>query len=134
MKLVVDINVFFSFFKKYSSTRKLLTNPKLELYSPEYALDELKKHSNEVLSKSKININIFDIYKTVLSWFIKFVPVSEYKSFKDKALKITPDPNDTLYFALAIKLNCPIWSNDKRLKQQSKVKVFNTSELFKILK
>ena len=35
------------------------------------------------------------------------------------------------YFALALKLNCPIWSEDKALKKQSKVKVYSTSELLK---
>ena len=62
------------------------------------------------------------------------MPVSEYKEFKDKADSISPDPNDTQYFALALKLNCPIWSNDKKLKEQSEIKVLNTSELIELLK
>jgi len=44
----------------------------------------------------------------------------------------TPDPDDMAYFALALKLNCAIWSNDKKLKEQDKVKVYNTHELSKI--
>ena len=47
MLLVVDMNILFSFFKKHSTTRKLLTNPNLELYSPKYALEELSKHFDE---------------------------------------------------------------------------------------
>lgn len=35
------------------------------------------------------------------------------------------------FIALAIKLNCPVWSNDPHLKQQSLVKVFNTNEFIK---
>ena len=134
MLLVVDMNILFSFFKKYSPTRKLLINPNLELYSPEYALDELNKHLEEIMLKSKINIGVFELYKKILSWFVKFIPVSEYKEFKNKAELITPDEDDTQYFALALKLNCPIWSNDKRLKKQSKIEVFNTEDLLKILK
>src|SRR3989344_2944023 len=134
MLLVVDMNILFSFFKKHTFTRKLLSNPNLELYSPIYAIDELNKYSQELISKSKINTGTFELYKKVLSWFIKFMPVSEYKEFKDKADSISPDPNDTQYFALALKLNCPIWSNDKKLKEQSEIKVLNTSELIELLK
>jgi len=134
MLLVADMNILFSFFKKHTFTRKLLSNPNLELYSPIYALDELNKYSQELISKSKINTGTFELYKKVLSWFIKFMPVSEYKEFKDKADSISPDPNDTQYFALALKLNCPIWSNDKKLKEQSEIKVLNTSELIELLK
>ena len=134
MLLVADMNILFSFFKKHTFTRKLLSNPNLELYSSIYALDELNKYSQELISKSKINTGTFELYKKVLSWFIKFMPVSEYKEFKDKADSISPDPNDTQYFALALKLNCPIWSNDKKLKEQSEIKVLNTSELIELLK
>lgn len=40
---------------------------------------------------------------------------------------------DSEYFALALKLNCAIWSNDKRLKQQDKIKVYSTEDLVKVL-
>ncbi len=36
---------------------------------------------------------------------------------------------DAPYFALALHLNCAIWSGDKALKGQLKVKVFNIKEL-----
>ena len=133
MLLVVDMNILFSFFKKYSFTRKLLINPGLELYSPEYALGELNEHLDEIKLKAKINIGVFELYKKILSWFVEFVPVLEYKDFKEEAESIAPDPDDTQYFALALKLKCGIWSNDKRLKRQSRVKVFNTKDLKNLL-
>ena len=37
------------------------------------------------------------------------------------------------YFALALKLNCAIWSNDKKLKEQNKIQVCSTHELSKII-
>ncbi|MBI2152065.1 hypothetical protein HYU21_05030 [Candidatus Woesearchaeota archaeon] len=37
-----------------------------------------------------------------------------------------------VYFALALKLNCALWSNDKKLREQSEVKVYNTYELVKL--
>jgi len=37
------------------------------------------------------------------------------------------------YFALALKFNCPVWSEEKLLKKQLFVKVLNTFELFNII-
>ena len=36
-----------------------------------------------------------------------------------------------VYFALELKLNWGIWSNDKKLKEQNKVKVYSTEDLLK---
>ena len=49
------------------------------------------------------------------------------------AEKITPDPNDAEYFALALKLGCGIWSNDKKLKEQDKIKIYSTSDLIELV-
>ena len=65
---------------------------------------------------------------------IKLIPYEEFKSFIAKAEKISPDPKDTEYLALALKLNCILWSNDKKLKTQDKVKVYSTEDLMNELK
>ena len=53
--------------------------------------------------------------------------------FQKEAEKISPGLKDTQYLALALKLNCAIWSNDKKLKEQDKVKVYSTNELLQVL-
>ena len=133
MRFVVDFNSIFSSFRKFSSTRRLLFSPLLELYSPKFALKELSKHRKVVMSKAKIGIGEFGVLEKVLTWKVEFVPVIEFKDFLQEARSICPDPDDIEYFALALKFNCPIWSNDKALKEQSVVKVFSTSELIKEL-
>ncbi|MBS3095717.1 hypothetical protein J4231_03480, partial [Candidatus Woesearchaeota archaeon] len=45
--------------------------------------------------------------------------------------KISPDPNDLDFFALALKLDLPIWSNDNLLKKQNTLNVFSTLDLLK---
>ncbi len=45
------------------------------------------------------------------------------------AEEISPDKDDVLYFALALRLDCAIWSNDKALKGQSVVAILNTKEV-----
>ncbi|MEK6954273.1 MAG: PIN domain-containing protein [Candidatus Micrarchaeota archaeon] len=55
--------------------------------------------------------------------------LNEYSSLMHQAKSICPDPDDIQYFALALKLGCPIWSNDKALKEQNTVEVISTGEL-----
>ncbi|GAI90273.1 unnamed protein product, partial [marine sediment metagenome] len=43
MKLVVDANILFSFFKKASFTRRfILSHPEIELFTPLYVFEELE--------------------------------------------------------------------------------------------
>ena len=103
MKLVVDANILFAAFIKDSYTRRLL------LFS-ENQIDELFSLLIE-------NANI------------KIVKQSALEETLEDAGKISPDPDDIHYFALAFKLSCSIWSNDKKLKEQNKVRIFTTEEL-----
>ena len=41
--------------------------------------------------------------------------------------------DDIDFLALALKLKCLLWSNDKLLKEQSKVKVINTEEMISLV-
>jgi len=129
LELVVDANVLFSFFKVRSPTRKLVIASGFKLYAPEFALTELESYCREVSAKAKMSLGAFELFKTVMKWFVTFITDEEYKGSLQEAKSLTPDPKDVAYFALALKFNCPIWSNDKALKEQSVVKVFSTSEL-----
>ena len=72
------------------------------------------------------------VVDTNVLFIVEFIPLEEYSSFMKEALAI-PDPDDIDFTALALKLDCPLWSNDKELKQQTVVKVFSTSELISLL-
>lgn len=70
----------------------------------------------------------------VLQDIITVVPEEEYSKFMKEAEKISPDPKDTMYFALALKLKCGLWSNDKKLKEQNKVNVYSTDQVKLLVK
>lgn len=140
MKLVVDTNILFSFFKKESFTRKLIIDSSLELISPEVALKELQKYSKELSIKSKISKEDFDYMFSLLKEHVEFVPLYVYKSEFKASLKIAEKfskndveefLDDIDFFALASKERCSIWSKDTLFKKQSIIKVFNTTELAK---
>ncbi len=134
MKLVVDANILFSFFKKDSYTRRfILSHPELELFVPIYVFDELDKHREEVKSKSKIDDRVFELTKKELLAYVSIVSLDDFKVFWKEAKQISPDSDDIEYFSVALALDCVIWSNDEKLKQQSKVKVFSTDDLMELL-
>jgi predicted nucleic acid-binding protein len=64
---------------------------------------------------------------------IEFVSFEEFEEFYKEAEQISPDPNDVQYFALALKLDGAIWSNDKALKKQFIVEVLSTGEIIKLM-
>lgn len=134
MELVIDANILMSaLIATEGKTYDLIFNEKVKLFSVDKLLGELKKYKAEILKKSGLSEYDFELFLSLISAEIEFVPYSESEKFSPDAKKIAPDQNDTEYFALALKLNCAIWSNDKRLKQQDKIKVYSTEDLVKIL-
>ncbi len=127
MKLVVDTNVLITFFWEKSVLHRLLYHH--ELFAPEFALEEINKYEKEIRQKIGLSVVSFKRIKTELATLAYFVSLSAYQQQIKKALKISPDKNDVDFFALALTLNLPLWSNDKKLKQQNKVLVYTTAEL-----
>jgi len=128
MDLVIDANVLFAALIKDSFSYNLLFS-ELHLFTPEYLFAELEKHKEEIIEKTSRTTEEFFRLIEILKKRIVIIPLEELAAYIKEAEKITPDPDDMAYFALAMKLNCPIWSNDKKLKEQSKVIIYNTHEL-----
>ena len=132
MKFVVDSNVLFTFFWKNSAAKELFLNQDLELFAPEFALQEIDKYHDEIMRKAKLSPNEFNKQKHELSIYIEFIPLKEYSSFFRHASEITPDKDDVDFVALSLKLVCPIWSNDLVLKNQKQFKVLTTKEVIEM--
>lgn len=131
MELVVDTNILYTFFWKKSLARKILMKTNLGLFSPEFALEEINAHESDILKKTGLSKKEFRQLRTDLAIAVEFIPLEEYKKFLKPASDISPDPNDVDFFALALKLSCPIWSNDSLFKKQNKAIVFSTLDLLK---
>jgi predicted nucleic acid-binding protein len=130
MRLVVDTNVLFSFFKRESVTRRLLTNFELlEPVTPSFCIEELNEHKELIRAKAKLADREFEEVLDDLLIFLKVFSLSEYRTFLSAAQRISPDPDDSELFALALKFSCPIWSNEKAFKNQSEVRIYTTAEL-----
>ena len=133
MRLVLDNNIFFSLMKPFSVNSYLFSSLRTDFFAPEFIKSELKKHKEECLFKSKLSEHEFEMRKNEVEENIKFFKSLEYKDFLKISLTALTDPDDVDFLALALAIKAAIWSNDPHLKQQSKVKVYSTSELLKKL-
>jgi len=139
MRLVVDMNVLFSFFKSGTKTRELISSFELlKLYTPSLCIKELIKHREEICSKSKISESQFFSLLEDLKLFVKVVDEVKFKDFAPKAAKLLfPHLKDTPYLALALwfkeyGFDIGIWSNERRFKSiKHGIKVYSTTELLK---
>ena len=134
MKFILDANPLFSALIKDSFTVNVIVNENVELSAPEFLFDEFIEHKEEILTKTNRTEKELNDLVNNLKGIIHIVPQKEFEAFFEEAKQLTSDGNDVPYLALALKLNLPIWSNDKRMKMQDKVKVYSTEELMKICK
>ncbi len=133
MDLVIDANILFAALIKNDVTTELIFHEELNLYAPEFLLEEFKEHEREILKKTDQNYTQFIKLLEILKKNIRFIPYSDFKKFMIKANEITPDADDSAYIALALKMNCGIWSNDKKLKRLKDIEVISTGDLLRSL-
>ena len=117
MLLVVDTNVILSAAIARSHTLDILFDARLELITPEFVLVEIRSHSDEIGEKSGLDKNELEELLEGLFRRVRISPKSSYEHLEGKSIKIAPDKNDWPFFALAMKEDCALWSNDKRLKE-----------------
>lgn len=133
MELVVDTNIAIAALLREGATRSLIFRPDLLLLSPQRLPEEIEKHKIELLEKAGRNEEQYNIAVRLILSEIEIVLPAGYKHLMKDALRISPDPDDAIFLALALVRGCPLWSNDKLLKSQKEVVVYNTKELFERL-
>jgi len=135
MELVVDANILVAGLLKDGITRAIMLSNIFDLYTSDIIYKELFKHIKELAKKADMSTDEFNDMVEILiaESDIKTITKNQVKSFIHTANKISPDIDDALYFSVALKLNCAIWSNDKELKNQDYVKIYSTSDLVKML-
>ena len=107
--------------------------PGLDIHSPAFSLIEIEEHKPDILERFSLSEAQFLLIMKLLKTVVKVTGEDEYSDFLSEGMKVSPDPDDADFFALALKLKCPLWSEDKVLKKQSRVKVFSTQELRELL-
>ena len=144
MRLVADTNILFTFFWKNSLLKILIVEKKLQLISPDYALNEIRKYKEEIKKQAILSEEEFDKLFFELQKNVTFIPLSEYEG-NVKAVaefirgSVLSDEekgnilNDIDFLTVSLKFNSILWSNDTLLKKQKKVSVITTKELIDLL-
>ncbi len=129
MQLVVDTNVLISALLARSKTYELIVLGNLELFIPEFSLEEIDKHKDELRHRMEVSEEEFNLVLNLILLHVSVVGREKYKTFENEAKKLCPDPKDFTFFALALAMKIPIWTNEVRLKNQKQVVVYNTKEI-----
>ena len=135
MKFVIDTNIIFSALLRNSVTRKIILSDVFELYVPEYLYEEIARHDDLILEKSKLSTTD---YTALLLLFQKHTKIAKHEVYERKmplAEQTTKeiDVTDSPFLALALALGNPIWTNDAHLKQQNLVDVYTTEKVLELL-
>ena len=132
----MDANVLLASLLKAAVTRELLLDPRLRLYAPEHLISETLrclKTSTSLRKRIQLSSKELEELFYLLTQEIETIPKKEFVSRMSEATNIAPHKQDAPYLALALARNIPIWSNDKGIHAQSKVKVYTTKELITAL-
>ena len=133
MNIVIDSNILFSALIKDSITRKVILDYNGTFLFPEYIFEEMEKHKEELLKKSKMKSKDFNNLLSLLLGKVLIVPTNSLYKYKKQAYEIVKeiDPGDVLFIACALAYpQSFLWSDDKKLRRQSIVPILNTREMF----
>ena len=121
MKIVVDTNIIFSGLLSPSGTiSDLLLNSSntFDFYSPTYLLDELENHKKKLIKISGLSDKELNYLQRNLFKKIDLIDLESIReSTWEKAIELTKevDEFDAPFLALALELESPLWTGDKKL-------------------
>lgn len=133
-KLVVDANeLFAAIITKGRDMQNwaldILFSDKVKFFAPFKLLAELEKNRELIKSKSGFSERDFDAFVEIIKMRVEFVPLEMFLDKISEAKKLSPHLKDVEYFALALKFNCSVWSEEKAFREQTKIKAFDSKEL-----
>ncbi len=137
MELVLDANILVAAFLRSATTRELLLDERLALWTPEHSITETERVLTAPRLRKRLgNLSAVEVRNLLsqLTAKIHVVPITEYYSFLPAAEQLAPHTEDAPYLALAMRLRLPIWSNDAGLKEQQNIRVYTTEELLDLLR
>jgi len=133
VKIVVDANPLVSMLIKPGDTVDLLFVDEMELVAPALLFVEIERNKEMIVEKSELSREEIDKFILILKARIEIISEEQFILYREKAEQVCPHAKDITYFALALYMNCSIWSNEKKLKEQSNIKVYATHELMRMV-
>jgi predicted nucleic acid-binding protein len=132
LKLVLDTNIVLSALIKASRVRSTLLSPNHLFFVPEYLLDEVESHLSLVREKTGLSDEEIRLVLNTLMVKVRTIPYEDITKKWEEAERIMTgiDEKDVPFVAAALSIECDgIWSDDRDLRRQNAVKVWNTKEI-----
>jgi predicted nucleic acid-binding protein len=136
MRLVVDTSRIIAALIRNSASRTILLSDKIEFITVNFTRLEMEEHKGEILEKAKISEKEFELILSVLLSHVQMISDIAMERKLDEAREImySIDPDDVPFIAAALTVeNEGIWTDDAHFDRQTRIKVFKTSSLVKIL-
>lgn len=132
--LSVDTNVLIAALIKDGIVRKIITSSNINFIFPEYGVEEIYRYKEEIKKKSGLTEKEFNTLILRILKHVRLIPLNLIIDFKDEADKIMSNihKDDSVFIALALAFDCPIWSDDKHFKKQNRIKIFTTKEMINL--
>lgn len=127
--MVVDANILISLLIAKGSKRELFFSGQVTPCSPEFVLFEVGKYWKRISEGSGVPEDKLESAFEGVRMQMRTFLLEDIMQWLEESRQFSPDRDDAEYFALALKLGCPVWSEDKLLKKQSRVEVLSTAEL-----
>ncbi len=130
-RLAADANVILSAIAGKAALRVFLEED-IEIVTTQYNIEEVREYLGVIAEKYSLSEEVLESQLRLLP--LKEYPSSFYKDFIQKATeKLAGRDNDDIeLLALSMKLDVPVWSNDRDFTD-SGVEVYTTAKLLKIL-
>ncbi|MEI7858096.1 MAG: PIN domain-containing protein [Methanomicrobiales archaeon] len=133
IRCVIDTNILIGALVKDNSFKaRLLKKQNFSFFFPDYGLIEIEKFRDYIGSKRN-KVPAAPSFDYAIKFLLESVTIIPRPLYRDKLLTASTimeeiDPKDTPFLALALHLDCPIWSDAAHLKKQSYVPCYSTRE------
>ena len=129
-KLAVDANPILSAIIGGNARSVFLDADHISFYTTLFNFKEVEKYIPALASKRSLPLD--DLYLALSTLPISVCDVEFYKATLKKAESLIGDrdPDDIHLLALALKLSCPIWSNDRDFDDVG-IKIYSTLALIR---
>ncbi len=129
MQLVVDSNIIIAALIRHGDTARVVFSDNVSLVAPELLFEEVESHISRISEASGLGGQELAGLFSILRRVVDVLPSEKFSDFMKEANALAHDKDDTEFLAVGMALDIPVWSNDKALKLQNRVKVLNTAEL-----
>lgn len=139
MNIVVDTNIVFSAMWNTNGriANILARKTNLNFYSPSFLLLELDEHKKKLVNKLQLDREEFLELQHITTRRITFIEEGQISAnhwIKAEQLTSHIDSDDIAFVALALELNCPLWTGDKKLANSlTEISVYQTPQIEELL-